>query len=307
MALIIYVYYNKSVKTRHNVDNKNIKIEVFNTDQRKRGIALKYCGTEICNSGFNMEPHIRQEYLIHCVLSGSGTYTLNNKNYDLKPGSIFIIYPDTLVSYKSNEWDPFHFSWFSFNGDKCDEIVKELGFTKEKCVAQSNSVLKIHEVIEQCIKLLDEKIKVDHFKLESNLYEMFSIIANDVNKQIKYIYKIQEEHVEKAASYIKMNFMHPINVLDVVSFTSLERTYLSKIFKQYKKLSIRDYISKTRIKQAEQLLEKTNLSSKQISNYVGFTDECYFSRVFKKMNKVTPQEYRDIKIKENKKEGNEDD
>ena len=292
------------MKSKASKVNKNIKIEVFNTYHRKNGVNLKYCGTEICNSGFSMEPHIRQEYLIHCVLSGSGTFTSDNNTYELKPGSLFIIYPDTLVSYKSNEWDPFHFSWFSFKGDECEEIVNELGFTKEKCVLQSNSILQIHETIEQCIKLLDEKIKADHYKIDSYLFELFSIIANDINSESKYIYKIQEEHVQKAASYIKMNYMQQINVSDVSAFTSLERTYISKIFKQYKKMSIRDYISKTRIEQAKKLLEKTNLSSKQISNYVGFKDECYFSRIFKKTTTFTPQEYRDEKIKENKKEGN---
>ena len=293
------------MKRETNKINKNIKIEVFNTYHRKNSVNLKYCGTEICNSGFNMEPHIRQEYLIHCVLSGSGTFTSDNNIYDLKPGSIFIIYPDTLVSYKSNKWDPFHFSWFSFAGEGCNEIVNELGFTKDKCVIQSNSVLDIHETIGQCIKLLDEKIQVDHYKIESYLFKIFSIISNDINSDTKYIYKIQEEHVEKAASYIKMNYMQQINVSDVSSFTSLERTYISKIFKQYKKISIRDYISKTRIEQAKKLLEKTNLSSKQISNYVGFKDECYFSRIFKKSTKLTPQEYRDFSIKEKKKEGNQ--
>ena len=292
------------MKSKASKANKNIKIEVFNTYHRKNGVNLKYCGTEICNSGFSMEPHIRQEYLIHCVLSGSGTFTSDNNTYDLKPGSLFIIYPDTLVSYKSNEWDPFHFSWFSFKGEECNDIVNELGFTKDKCVIQSNSILQIHETIEQCIKLLDEKIKVDHYKIDSYLYELFSIIANDINSESKYIYKIQEEHVQKAASYIKMNYMQQINVLDVSAFTSLERTYISKIFKQYKNMSIRDYISKTRIEQAKKLLERTNLSSKQISNYVGFKDECYFSRLFKKTTKLTPQQYRDEKIKEKKKEEN---
>lgn len=295
-----YVYYNKGVKASNN--NQNIKIEVFNTSPIKKGIGLKYCGTEICEPGFSMEPHIRQEYLIHCVLSGSGTFTSNNKTYELKPGSLFIIYPDTLVSYKNNEWDPFHFSWFSFSGNNSEEIIDELGFNKEKCVVNSNAVKEIHGVIEECIKILDEKIKVDHFKLESFLFELFSLISNDINKEINYICRVQEEHVEKAASYIKMNYMHPINVLDVVSFTSLERTYLSKIFKQYKKESIRDYISNTRVEQAKKLLEKTNLSSKQISSYVGFKDECYFSRVFKKTTSLTPQEYRDLSFKKKEEE-----
>lgn len=272
---------------------KIMKLEEFNTCFNEKGIDLKYCGTEICSPSFSMEPHIRHEYLVHYIISGSGTYVTNNKSYELKPGSIFIIYPDTLVSYKTNSWDPFHFSWFSFIGDYGDEISNELGFSRDNCVQRINSNLAIHEEIEKCINLINENNKANRYSITSTLFEIFSLIIRSKNDNRRIIHNIKEEHVEKAVSYIKMHYMLPITVEDVTNFISLDRTYFSKIFRQCKKVTIRDYILNTRIEQAKTLLERTNYSSKEIASFVGFNDKCYFSRIFKKTTGFTPQEYRE--------------
>lgn len=268
-----------------------MKIEVFNTKLNEVGTNLIYCGTEICEPSFCMEPHIRQEYLFHYVLSGSGTYTVNKKTYEIKPGTLFVIFPDTLVSYKNNNWDPFHFSWFSFSGENSEQICNDLGFARNKCVKYLKVDLSLNDIIEECVRVIHDNHKVNKYEINSYFYKILSIINNlDIDR--KYVRNVQEEHAEKVASYIRMNYMLPITVQDAVNFAFLDRTYLAKIFRKYKGLSISEYISKVRINHAKTLLERTDYTSKEISAYVGFKDECYFSRVFKKTTGMKPLEYR---------------
>jgi len=269
-----------------------MKAEVFNTFPSNLDIHFNYCGSEICDPTFSMEKHIRNEYVIHYLLSGSGYYYVNNKEYPIKSGDIFIIYPDTLVSYKTNYYDPFHFCWFAFSGNNAKVICEEIGFKDNYYVQHLHGKYSIKGKIDDCINLINSRTLTNDFAITSILFELFALLSSSHQIDIRTDRNIQEEHVEKAASYIQMNYMLPINVEDVVSFIRLDRTYLSKIFHMYKGKTLTDYITFVRISQAKTLLERTNYSAKEIASYVGFKDECYFSRVFKKTCGTSPLEYR---------------
>lgn len=57
-------------------------------------------------------------------------------------------------------------------------------------------------------------------------------------------------------------------------------------------MNLKEYIHITRLRKATDLLSSSNLSIKEIANEVGFQDEKYFMRVFKKYKKMTPSEFR---------------
>nr|WP_283246413.1 helix-turn-helix transcriptional regulator [Paenibacillus sp. Marseille-Q4541] len=73
---------------------------------------------------------------------------------------------------------------------------------------------------------------------------------------------------------------------------SLSMYELSRLFKQETGQSIIDYINFQRIKAAVQLLENHNLSITDIAQMVGYNDVNYFIKVFKKMNGITPKQFR---------------
>ena len=57
-------------------------------------------------------------------------------------------------------------------------------------------------------------------------------------------------------------------------------------------MKLTDYINKTRVQQAEKLLRKTTLSMQDIAEKCGFADANYFTRTFKKINGMSPNQYR---------------
>ncbi len=70
-------------------------------------------------------------------------------------------------------------------------------------------------------------------------------------------------------------------------------SYLSRLFKKETDENFVDYLVDVRIGKAEYLLETTKLKNSEISALVGFEDERYFGKVFKKKCGVTPKQYRD--------------
>lgn len=258
-------------------------------------LSLNYCGTEICEPDFCMRPHIRAEYLIHYVLAGKGSYHTPQRSYELKSGDMFLIFPGQTVSYETDPQDPLHFSWFSFSGNKADTLPAMLGFSLDACVRHLHSRFSIHDAILKCVALPDrEEGSCNQFLLLSHLYEILALIHESylTDEHGNNRLNIAQEHIHRAVAYIKMNYMNPISVGDVVDFVGLERSYFSKIFHRYTGKTAQEYILCVRIEQSKLLLDQTNYSAKEISSFVGFADECYFSRAFRKIEGMSPKAYR---------------
>ncbi|NCC63437.1 MAG: AraC family transcriptional regulator, partial [Spirochaetia bacterium] len=96
----------------------------------------------------------------------------------------------------------------------------------------------------------------------------------------------------KAVSYIRQNYQKDITLESVAASVSLSANYFSKMFNQTMHLSFSSYVNQLRIEKAQQLLLTSGLPLVEISALVGFDDQSYFSKVFKKLTTLTPGEFR---------------
>lgn len=95
------------------------------------------------------------------------------------------------------------------------------------------------------------------------------------------------------ANYIQHHLSEPITVEDIAKELYLSRPYLSRKFIEETGMSLTDFILKEKTEEAKRLLRYTDKSLTAISNYLGFSSQSHFSRVFKKYASCTPGEYRD--------------
>lgn len=72
----------------------------------------------------------------------------------------------------------------------------------------------------------------------------------------------------------------------------LSSSYLCRVFKEETGVNINTYINNLRMAKAVRLLEDKNYYIKEVAISVGFDDQLYFSRLFKKYYGVTPSQYR---------------
>ena len=72
----------------------------------------------------------------------------------------------------------------------------------------------------------------------------------------------------------------------------ISRSHLFRSFQNYVRKSPKEYLSEYRIKQACHLLKETTLSVSAIAYSVGFANNLYFSKAFKKQKGIGPSEYR---------------
>ena len=103
---------------------------------------------------------------------------------------------------------------------------------------------------------------------------------------------LRQVYVERAKDYIASSYSYPITVEDVADYTGISRSYLFRAFQAYQKQSPKEYLTEYRIRQACHLLRETGLSVASIAYSVGFEDNLYFSKAFKKKMQMSPSQYR---------------
>lgn len=100
--------------------------------------------------------------------------------------------------------------------------------------------------------------------------------------------------VQKAINYIDFNYKEPITLDALAKTVGLNPCYLSSQFKKEAGISVIDYVNQSRIQRAQRMLVESGISIRQIAEAVGFADENYFTRMFKKHIGSAPSEYRKL-------------
>ncbi|MDF2927479.1 MAG: response regulator [Paenibacillaceae bacterium] len=102
----------------------------------------------------------------------------------------------------------------------------------------------------------------------------------------------QDELVRQIERYLREHYASPITLQDLSKRFGLVPNYLSALFKKLRGVTPGEYLTQWRVEQAKKLMDSApQLLLKDVAEQVGYTDPLYFSRVFKKMEGVSPSEY----------------
>ena len=103
----------------------------------------------------------------------------------------------------------------------------------------------------------------------------------------------QSELVKNVASYIRHHLSDAIKTEDISSSLFMSRSHLSTRFKQETGMNLTEYIHYIKISEAKHLLKHTDKNLLLISNYLGYSSQSHFTRMFKKVVGISPIEYRE--------------
>ncbi len=98
--------------------------------------------------------------------------------------------------------------------------------------------------------------------------------------------------VELAREYVEEHYYENLMLADVAQKVGISSGYLSTLFQKQMSKGFVDYLNEVRIEYACTYLRQSYLKTYEIAYKVGFRDEKYFSKVFKKIKGQSPSEYR---------------
>ncbi|MCM3595598.1 response regulator [Metabacillus idriensis] len=127
-----------------------------------------------------------------------------------------------------------------------------------------------------------EKFKEEKKKEFSELIKLLSNVK----------YQKEKNNMQQIEEYLQQHYQEDINLQDIADRFFLSREYISRKFKQDYHATLTDYLTNIRMEKAKNLLENPYLKIYEVAYGVGYQNEKYFSKVFKKHIGLTPNEYR---------------
>jgi AraC family transcriptional regulator, transcriptional activator for feuABC-ybbA operon len=155
--------------------------------------------------------------------------------------------------------------------------------------------LKNHLIISDLMRKINDIWRKKYSNYEfacSGLFSqlLFHIFEDYKINSFNYAYK---RNAEKAIKYIQDNIGKTLTAKSVAEKINLSPDYLSSIFKKYIGYSLLKYINKCRIDMAKKLITNKKLKLRDIADIVGFCDEFYLSKVFKKYEGISPSQFKE--------------
>lgn len=145
---------------------------------------------------------------------------------------------------------------------------------------------------EEELRYMLESIRKSHSQKEVR-YQFEKILKNVAMPEEDTQNDITENGIVlNAISYIRENYGRNIGLIDVAQFCNVRSEYLSRIFKEETGVKFVDFLTNFRISMAKRLLVSGNYKVVEVAEMVGFSDQKYFQKVFKKVCGVTPSEYK---------------
>lgn len=103
---------------------------------------------------------------------------------------------------------------------------------------------------------------------------------------------LNDNRIAFAINYIKEHLTENISIDKLVEKTSLSKSYFFKVFKNTLGLSPIDYLTSERINFSKNLMKTTNFQVAEIAYKSGFSSPSYFSKLFKRHERITPGEFK---------------
>jgi AraC-like DNA-binding protein len=268
-------------------------IEYLARNLQHTDLHLNQYGIEQCLSKHSHGPAVRDHYLIHYILEGSGTFIVGNQTYLLRKGEGFLIHPHVVSFYEADKDDPWMYGWVGFHGLQAESYLTQAGLT------ETHPTFK-YDRDDMLVKYLEsmtasrEMNSARNMKLTGLLYLILSLLVEcapedsklDCNGNRKELY------VRKVIDFIEMNYYRKFTISQIAAFVGLDRSYLCSIFKEYIHSSIQEYLIHYRMNKACELMNNPQLSIGDVSRSVGYEDPLLFSKMFKKLKGSSPKEYR---------------
>ena len=251
-------------------------------------------GRNKCEPLYSYEHFVRNRIILHFVIKGKGIVRINDWQYDVHEHQIFLIPDNTRVFYQADKDEPWEYIWLHIGGPKIPQILKEAGLSPDHPVYTPLAHSKTIEDLAMDI--------LKHYKRQyycvGNLYKICDYIIENSSSREEKEKNNSLLYVKNVINYIQLKYSEPIKIDTIALSLGLNRSYLTRLFKDATGYSLQAYLLTYRMKMAVKLLENESMNVNEIAMRVGYNDTFTFSKAFKRHFGSSPSDYRKIQKKE---------
>ena len=238
--------------------------------------------------------HATDAITIIFVHSGSGSIVCSEKSYPFRSGTLCLIgygkyhytMPDDPAKYDRSK--------IFISREIFEKITS---FFPENKLKNMQDKSFVYSPVQDSMLSDVENIFKKIFEIDKN-YEEFMFVSAIIellillDKFSSDAIMISHGIMNRAIEYINQNIFKEITIDEICNYLHISKYYFCRQFKKSTGMTVMNYILKTRITLAKDMLLNHNLSITDVSMKCGFSSVSYFCRVFKEDTGVTPLKFK---------------
>ncbi|MFC4320467.1 response regulator transcription factor [Litchfieldia salsa] len=180
---------------------------------------------------------------------------------------------------------------------KQDPVVIILSAYSEFTYAQEAIRLGVHNYLLKPvnkIKLIEVVEGALEFESSRERIDMIQRVVDHKLVDLKLEAKKDDSPITKAIKYVDDNLSNHLSLNDVAKHVHLNSSYLSVLFKEQVNMTFSEYVTRSRLQLAKQLLINTDKTITNIAEEAGYGTSKYFIKLFKEHEGLTPSKYRKL-------------
>lgn len=233
---------------------------------------------------------LAKEYMIQYTMEGEGSVTLNNEEFTVKKGDLLIINNYQHHILKTINDKPWKIAFIHiYDNELVTQLIEKI-YSKHRYVIHNMDEEIIVPYIEKMISILSNENEKNEFKVSSLIYQLLMNICEYSNSFESEVINFE---LTSVINFLNQNYNKPIQLKDILEYTNYSKNHLERLFKSRMKITIKDYLSRLRLRKSQELILTTNMYFKEIAFSVGLTD--YRSLVYLYQNTLgmTPSEFKE--------------
>lgn len=232
-----------------------------------------------------------QSILLYCV-EGKGEIRLKETIHAVSADQFFIIPAGMPHAYHSDEQLPWSIYWIHFSGSKASHFTRFACQSIPIARGKNSRISDRIDLFSEIFRNLDRGFGIETLEYVnlclSHLLASFSHLS-----QFRLIRESGEKDpVAQSINFMLENLTRKLKLDEIALETGLSASHYSRLFQNRTGHSPIDYFIQLKIQRACRLLDNSGWLIADVSREMGFDDQFYFSRVFRKVMGMSPAEYR---------------
>lgn len=228
--------------------------------------------------------------LILC-LDGRGWVQVSGKRHEVAKGQLVWVNCHHPHAYGCVLDDPWELYWIRVEGVTLDRISLLLDVAGQP-VHQNFDVAAAAVEMERVFRHMDGRRPSDAAICHAAVGELVSLLFSERLTDPRMLHPKVPPPIVKALEKMRLYYHESIRVQDLATTAGMSESHFSRQFKAAIGTSPIDWLRKERINQAKRRLIESEDPIKEIARQVGYSDQFFFSKDFKKTTQLTPTEFR---------------
>lgn len=231
-------------------------------------------------------------YLFFIVTGGSGSLEYDGTVRPLRKGDCVFLDCRKPYAHRSSEqlWS---LKWAHFYGPNLNGIYEKYAERGGRCCFRPAAFSPFEQILDELYQIASSSDYIRDMRIFEKLSALLTLLmAESWNPEERTERSSKKRDLQAMKDYLDQHYQEKISLAQLSEQFYINKFYLTRIFKEQFGMSVSGYLLSLRITHAKQLLRFTELPIEKIGAECGMNDANYFSRMFKKIEGVTPGEFR---------------